>query len=433
MLATNPPRDPALELAAYEVLEVAQVEEVEGEKVANGGAAASWESGRLIVDVEAIRASVAAEPVIDSVRVDVVKPGESVRIANVLDVVEPAVHVDDPAATFPGALGELSPAGRGRTNRLEGLGVVPVARLAGLAKGEAADLPDSFIDMAGPGAPHTTWSSTTNVVLDFEVRREAPVADIDRAIRRAALRTARDLAAATIGAEPASVETIPSPGAADEDLASVAVILQVGSEGPLLDTYYYGHPLRGCCPIVVDPREVLDGALTNGAYDWAAARNPTAFYQRNALLRELIAAHGERLRFAGAIVALGYLDSGFEKARSAMLSAQLAQRLGADGVVCTTFETGNSHTDTMLTVRACERLGIRTAAILAETNGGLTDHVPEADCLVSVGNEEELVDAWTPERVIGGGDARVGRLVPGWAYLGAASQMGDMRWTAVPS
>jgi sarcosine reductase len=417
------PPNPPLELAAYEVAEVAEV--------ATGGG--SWESGRLIVDADAIAASAGGEPAIESVLVHVVRPGDSVRIANVLDVVEPAVRVGDPAGTFPGALGELSIAGRGRTNRLEGMGVVPVARLAGLAQGEAADLPDSFIDMDGPGAARTRWSSTTNVVLDFEVRREAPVADIDRAIRRAALRTARDLAVTTIGSEPDSIEAMPPPVAGDGDLASVAVILQVGSEGPLLDTYYYGHPLRGCSPIVVDPREVLDGALTSGAYDWAAARNPTAFYQRNTLLRELTAMNGERLQFAGAIVALGYLDSGFEKARSAMLSAQLAQRLGADGVICTTFETGNSHTDTMLTVRACERLGIRTTAILAETNGGLTDHVPEADCLVSVGNEEELVDAWSPERVIGGDDSRVGRPVPSWAYLGAASQMGDMRWTAVPS
>ena len=421
--------DPPLELAAYEA------REIEVTRVATGGDPSSWNSGRLTIDADAIGIVAAAEPAIEAVRVDVVRPGDSVRIANVLDVVEPAVRVDDPAATFPGALGGLSLAGRGRTNRLEGLGVVPVARLAGLAEGEAADLPDSFIDMEGPGAAHTRWSSTTNVVLDFDVTSEAPVADIDRAIRGAALRTARDLAAATIGAEPASVETIPSPGAITGagDLPSVAVILQVGSEGPLLDTYYYGHPVRGCSPIVVDPREVLDGALTNGAYDWAAARNPTVFYQRNTLVRELTAMNGERLRFAGVIVALGYLDSGFEKARSAMLSAQLAQRLGADGVVCTTFETGNSHTDTMLTVRACERLGIRTTAILAETNGGLTDHVPEADCLVSVGNEEELVGAWTPARVIGGDDARVGRRVPAWAYLGAASQMGDMRWTAVPS
>lgn len=421
--------NPSLELAAYEA------GEVEVTSGATGGDTSSWNSGRLTVDADAIATVAAAEPAIEAVRVDVVRPGDSIRIANVLDVVEPAVRVADPAATFPGALGELALAGRGRTNRLERLGVVPVARLAGLAEGEAADLPDSFIDMDGPGAAHTRWSSTTNVVLDFDVRGEAPVADIDRAIRRAALRTARDLAAATIGAEPGSVETIPPPGAiaGAGDLPSVAVILQVGSEGPLLDTYYYGHPLRGCSPIVVDPREVLDGALTNGAYDWAAARNPTAFYQRNTLVRELTAMNGERLRFAGVIVALGYLDSGFEKARSAMLSAQLAQRLGADGVVCTTFETGNSHTDTMLTVRACERLGIRSTAILAESNGGLTDHVPEADCLVSVGNEEELVGAWTPARVIGGDDARVGRLVPGWAYLGAASQMGDMRWTAVPS
>ena len=44
-------------------------------------------------------------------------------------------------------------------------------------------------------------------------------------------------------------------------------------------------------------------------------------------------------------------------------------------------------------------------ALVCETNGGLTDHVPEADCLVSTGNEDELVDAWTPERVIGGDEA----------------------------
>jgi glycine reductase len=211
------------------------------------------------------------------------------------------------------------------------------------------------------------------------------------------------------------------------------VILQVASEGPFLDSFLYGLPLQGLVPTLLDPREVLDGALTSGQYDWASTRNPTAFYQRNVLIHELLASEGGGLRFAGVILALGYLDSAFEKQRSAMLSARLARMLGAGAAICTTFQSGNSHTDTMLTVRACEELGIATSAIVAETNGGLTDHVQEADCIVSVGNEDELVPAWTPERIIGAIEARAGDPVPTSAYLGATSQMGDARLTVVPA
>jgi glycine reductase len=160
----------------------------------------------------------------------------------------------------------------------------------------------------------------------------------------------------------------------------------------------------------------------------------TAVYQDSALLRELRAAHGDRLRFAGLILAPGYLDGADQKRRAAEASAALAAELGADGVVCTTFSSGNSHTDTMLTVQACERRGIGTAALVCETNGGLTDHVPEADCLVSTGNEDEFVEPWTPERVVGGEDrALVGERVPAVHYVGGLSETGDARWTAVPA
>ena len=43
-------------------------------------------------------------------------------------------------------------------------------------------------------------------------------------------------------------------------------------------------------PTLLDPRELLDGALVNGAFDWAAIRNPTYFYQRSALIARAPAA-----------------------------------------------------------------------------------------------------------------------------------------------
>jgi hypothetical protein len=88
----------------------------------------------------------------------------------------------------------------------------------------------------------------------------------------------------------------------------------------------------------------------------------------------------------------------------------------------------------MLTVQACERRGIGTVALVCETNGGLTDHVPEATSLISTGNEDELVDAWTPQRVIGGTTrSAVGERIAAVHYVGGLVQTGDARWTAVPA
>jgi glycine reductase len=393
--------------------------------------AAGLDGRNLAVDLDALAQLALREPAIADAHVEVVHPGDDVRVANVLDAVAPQVKPEDPDTTFPGALGRLSPAGRGRTVRLDGVSVLVACDLRAAGYGEASDLPDAFVDMAGPGADLSPFGADEDVVLTVSPAPEVPAAELDRSIRRAALAVSRGIALAA--SDTAGAEVTPIGPRGGEGSPSVCVILQVASEGPFLDTFLYGLPLQGLVPTVLDPREVLDGALTSGQYDWASTRNPTAFYQRNALIHDLLRSEGEGLRFAGVVLALGYLDSAFQKQRSAMLSARLARMLGAEAAICTTFQSGNSHTDTMLTVRACEELGIATTAIVAETNGGLTDHVPEADCIVSVGNEDELVPAWMPRRIVGATLARVGEPVPTTAYLGATSQMGDARLTAVPA
>ena len=377
----------------------------------------------------------AGEPALAEATVEVVRPGDPVRIANVLDAVLPTVVRDDPASTFPGVLGPPERPPTGRLHRLGGVAVLPVCDWLAAGYTTPEEFPDSLVDTDGPGADRSAYGSTFNVVVRFVPTVYAPLDLVDAAIRRSTLALARDLAAVTLDGEPDTVATYGWPPTnGGEDLPTVAAILQVASEGPLVDTFLDGIPLRDLRPTVIDPRRLLDGGLTSGAYDWPAVRNVTAVYQDGVLLRELFAAHGERLRFAGLILAPGYLDTAAQKQASASRSAELATELGAHGVVCTTFSSGNSHTDTMLTIRSCEAAGIRTVALVVETNGGLTDHVPEADCLVSTGNEDELVDAWTPQRVIGSeGAARAGEPVPTWAYLAACVQTGDERWTAVPA
>ena len=394
------------------------------------GPETGWASGSLQLSVAGL-ADGAAEAGLAGVTIDVVRPGDDVRVANVLDAIVPSVNADDPGTTFPGVIGRLATAGRGRSHRLEGVRVLSCCDWEGAGRIGPNELPPSFVDMAGPGADRTRFAGTLNVVVSCEPSPDADLREADRAVRRASLRVARDLAATTLGAEPDSVTALSAPANGSE-LPAVCAVLQIASEGPLVDTYLYGLPTDGLVPTLIDPLEVLDGALTNGAYDWPGVRNATAAYQDSPLLEGLLAGDGERFRFAGLIVALGYLNTAEDKLRSALQSAALARLVGAEAAICTTFSSGNSHTDTMLTVRALERSGIATCALVAETNGGLTDHVPEANCLVSVGNEDELIEPWTPGRVVGGDrDAYVGQPVALRSYLGSTGETGEFDLMAV--
>jgi glycine reductase len=385
---------------------------------------------------EAVRRLRFDDPRLQCVEATVVRPGDPVRITHVLDAVEPRVKADDPASTFPGALGPLGPAGRGRTHRIAGAAVLACADFPAIERPLHEE--EGIVDMSGPGADLTPFGRTTNVVLTFRPAPGVGNEAFDAAVRQAKLRAARDLAAETLGRKPARLEVLEHAlgGKAAPGKPSVALLLQLSSLGPLYEIYLYGATLAGFQPSPLNPLEVLDGALVCGEYHWAALRNPTWFFQNAEIVRELLAADGERLRFAGLIACRGYNQEAEEKERAAMHAARLAREIGADGAIVTTDAGGNSHTDTMLTIRHCERSGIRAVAVVAEMSG-LTDHVPEADSIVSVGNAEELVPEWRPERVLGGDllldrrPAREAGPIPVRNYLGATNQFGQLRLRGV--
>jgi glycine reductase len=367
---------------------------------------------------------------IEGVDIEIVRSGEPVRVTHVLDAVEPRIRPDGRSA-FP----KEGKAGEGRTNRLDGVVVLPCLDFAGEER--PLHEQESVVDLAGPGAQYTPFAGETCVVLTFHPG-EAGNEEAEALARQTALRVAEELARPTLAAEPSEVERF-DLGPADESLPAVAALIQLSDLGPLYYQYVYGTPAGDAeLPSPFDPAEVLDGAVTCGEYHWAAMRNPTIFFQRNALIRALYREHGKRLRFAGVVLMRGYAQSAEDKQRAAEAAAGRAQELGADGVVITTDAGGNSHTDVMLTCRACERAGIRTTVILAEetdpesTRPILTDWVPEADSIVSTGNVEELVDEWKPDRVLGGETLLDGTAaastgpIPVRNYLGAANQMGQL-------
>ena len=366
---------------------------------------------------------------LEGLQVDVVRPGDPVRITHVLDAVEPRIRPDGRSA-FP----LEGKAGEGRTNRLEGVAVLSCLDFP--AEERPLHEQESVVDMAGPGAELTPFSQTTNVVLSFRTPDGVRNEELEATVRRTTLEVAERLARPTLEAEPTAVERF-ELGPADGSLPSVAALVQLSDLGPLYYQYVYGAPAgQAGLPRAIEPAELMDGAITCGEYHWAALRNPTWFFQNNGLVRALYREHGRRLRFAGLVLMRGYEQTAEDKQRAAEEAAGVATELGADGVVITTDAGGNSHTDVMLTCRACEQAGIRTTVIVAEmadpesTNPGLTDWVPEADCIVSAGNAEELVPAWKPERVLGGDMPPDPVPVPVRNYLGATNQMGQLALTA---
>ena len=91
------------------------------------------ESGVLYVDSQQCEQIVLSDDKIATVSFDIAKPGESVRITPVKDVIEPRVKAEGPGGIFPGMIAGVETVGSGKTHALSGMALVT----AGLADASA--------------------------------------------------------------------------------------------------------------------------------------------------------------------------------------------------------------------------------------------------------------------------------------------------------
>ena len=228
-----------------------------------------------------------AVPELEGVQAHIVRGGEPVRLTHVLDVVEPRARPDGrPAFPLEGHAGE------GRTNRIDD--VVVLSCLDFPAEERTLHEQESVVDLAGPGAALTPYAAGTNVVLTFGRRDDLGNEELEAWARRTTLAVAEKLASPTLDAEPAEVERF-ELGPADKTLPAVAALVQLSDLGPLYYQFVYGVPAGSAgLPRIVDPAEILDGAITCGEYHWAAVRNPTIVFQPRSLNAAREAAGGSR-------------------------------------------------------------------------------------------------------------------------------------------
>jgi glycine reductase len=373
------------------------------------GPSTAWRDGELTVDVDDLRQAVAHENV-QALEVQLVNPGDEVRLIHVLDVVEPRVKVSGGRGAFPGFTDGPRVAGEGITHRLDGAAVIALAEIMGSLDGQSVK--EAIIDNVGPAAAWSPFSRTHNVVLVFHFRPGLTIPEQLATTRVVTLRAAEYLAEPVRDLAPPRREVFDLgrtvPGAGVGRRPRVVYVSPLMHEGSVHNTYVYGVKVSST-PTLFHPNEMLDGAIVNADYHISAYRSTTFHYQNNALIRELYARHGHDLDFVGMVICQCLVVSHLEKERSAAQVAKLCRLLGADGAILSMQNGGHGWADLMLVCQRIEEAGVKTVLVMAEmsdaegTDIGLIMHVPQADAIVSVGNMDEEVSLPAISRVLGGG------------------------------
>lgn len=367
------------------------------------GQVSKFEAGTIHVNEEELKGYILEDENIKSVALDIARPGDSVRIIPVKDVIEPRVKVTGGGEIFPGMLSKVETVGSGRTNVLKGSAVVTTGKIVGFQEG--------IIDMTGPGAEYTPFSKLNNLVVICE-----PAEGLDQHAHEKAVRLAGLKAAAYIGRlageiEPDEIETFETPTVVEgvrnyPDLPRVAYVQMLQTQGLLHDTYVYGVDMKQSITTMLSPTETMDGAIVSGNCVSACDKNTTFHQMNNPIIADLFAQHGKELNFIGMIITNEnvYLA---DKERSSDWTAKLVEFLGADGVIISQEGFGNPDTDLIMNCKKIEAKGIKTVIITDEYAGrdgasqSLADADISANAVVTGGNANMLITLPPMERTIG--------------------------------
>lgn len=360
----------------------------------------------LMVNVEELKGVLLKDKRLKSVEIDFVYPGDSVRIVNLMDVVQPRCKIDVENADFPGFIGKIQTAGHGRTRSLRGVSVL-------VANPETRRKYSAFLDMAGKAAELSKYGQMKNIVVMPYMADDAEERDFEDAVKVTGLRTAVYLAQAAEGHPIDEVEyfnlhlpALPK----DSSLPRVAYYYQLYSpqhdHNAISDKCFYGTDVRNLLPTIIHPNEVLDGGITGHQ---TIRSLDTYTIQNHGVIKELYRRHGKDVIFCGVVCGVANMEP-LQRQRKAMMAASLVTNfLGAEGVMVTKIHGGMPHTDIALVAEECEKLGVKSVVFvqplvsqgtLAESSLFSSDLL---NAIIVVGATQERIKImFKPERILGG-------------------------------
>lgn len=361
------------------------------------------ENGVLYVNKEEMLSVISEQENLKDFEIFIARPGDSIRITPVKDVIEPRVKVEGSGGIFPGILSKVETVGSGRTHVLKGASVITTGKVVGFQEG--------IIDMCGVGAEYTPFSKLFNLVVKAE-----PIDGIDQhkheyALRMVGLKSAEYLAKAAIEVEPDEIktfETKPYPEQLKEypELPKVGYVYMLQTQGLLHDTYVYGVDAKKIIPTILYPTEIMDGAIISGNCVSACDKNPTYVHLNNPIIDELYKMHGKEINFLGVIITNEnvYLA---DKERSSNMTAKLCKFFGFDGVIVSQEGFGNPDTDLIMNCKKIEKEGVKVVLTTDEYAGrdgasqSLADADASADAVISNGNANQVIVLPPMDVVIG--------------------------------
>jgi len=340
---------------------------------------------------------------IKAVDFDIARPGESTRIVPVKDIIQPRYKISGGGQVFPGFVGDVNTVGSGITHSLEGCCVATTGHIVAFQEG--------IIDMSGPGAKYNSFSKMFILALLITPIDGLGKHSHEESVRIAGLKSAAYLGKTTKNLAPDETETFKTEPLSDlskiyPGLPKIVYTYMIQSQGLMHDTYVYGLNAKGILSTMIEPTEVLDGAIVSGNCASPGHKNTTLHHMQNPVILDLMRRHGKDLCFAGVILTN---ESAMlaDKKRNAFYASNLARLIGADGAIITEEGGGNPETDLMLNCKNLEVKGIKTVLITDEYAGrdgasqGLADVTSEADAVITNGNGNQYVTLPKMDKVIG--------------------------------
>ena len=361
------------------------------------------ENGTIYVNAEELKALLLEDENLKSVEFEIAKPGESVRIMPVKDVIEPRVKVNGGGNLFPGVISKVETVGSGRTNVLKGSAVVTTGKIVGFQEG--------IIDMCGEGAKYTPFSQLNNLVVVCEPIDGLAKHAHEKAVRFAGLKAADYIGKLAKDVEPDEVKVYETCSVKEgiekyPELPRVAYVLMLQSQGLMHDTYVYGVDMKQSLPTILSPTELMDGAILSGNCVSACDKNTTYHHLNNPVIADLFEQHGKTLNFVGVIITNEnvYLA---DKMRSSDWTSKLCEFLGVDGAIVSQEGFGNPDTDLIMNCKKIEGKGVKTVIITDEYAGrdgasqSLADADASANAVVTGGNANMVINLPAMDKVIG--------------------------------
>ena len=361
------------------------------------------ENNVLYVNKDELRKAIWDDEAIVSVEFDIAKPGESVRITPVKDVIEPRVKVEGRGGIFPGVLSKVDTVGEGKTIALKGMAVVTTGKIVGFQEG--------IVDMTGPGAEYTPFSKLNNLVIIAEPAEGIKQHEHEKAVRYIGFKAAKYLGELARNLQPEETKVYETKPLLEQiaqypDLPKVGYVYMLQTQGLLHDTYVYGVDAKQIVPTLLYPTEIMDGAIVSGNCVSACDKNPTYVHLNNGVIEELYEKHGKEINFLGVIITNEnvYLA---DKERSSNWTAKFTKYLGLDAVIVSQEGFGNPDTDLIMNCKKIETEGVKTVIVTDEYAGqngasqSLADADPKANAVVTGGNANQLIVLPKLDKIIG--------------------------------